>query len=85
MVSSLVESVLKLNINNHHTMNIVCITLGKKHDELFKGAIDEYTERLNHSNKFEWKVVEGTIADGTILKSITPHDVVVVLHDTGRL
>lgn len=66
-------------------MNIICITLGKKHDELFRGAIDDYTERLNHSNKFEWKVIEGSIADTTILKSITPHDVVVVLHDTGRL
>jgi 23S rRNA (pseudouridine1915-N3)-methyltransferase len=66
-------------------MNILCITIGKKHDVMLKEAINDYTKRINHTNKFEWKIVDGTIADDSILKHVTPNDVVVVLHDTGRL
>ncbi len=66
-------------------MNIQCITIGKKHDELLRGAIEDYTSRINHVAKFEWKIVDGTIADESVLKHIAPSDVVVVLHDTGKM
>ena len=82
MVNLLVVSDLLLNTNN---MNIQCITIGKKHDESLRDAIEDYTSRIGHVAKFEWKIVDGTIADESLLKIIQPTDIVVVLHDSGKM
>jgi 23S rRNA (pseudouridine1915-N3)-methyltransferase len=66
-------------------MNIQIITIGKKHDEYLREAIGDYSDRLSHVAKLEWKIVDGTIADDELLKKIQPTDVVVVLHDSGRM
>jgi 23S rRNA (pseudouridine1915-N3)-methyltransferase len=66
-------------------MNIQIITIGKKHDEHLREAIEDYSERVSHVSKLEWKVVDGTVAEESLLKSVTPNDVVVVLHDTGKM
>jgi 23S rRNA (pseudouridine1915-N3)-methyltransferase len=66
-------------------MNILCISIGKKHDELFRKAIEEYSARICHINKFEWKIIPGTIAEKEILSGITPADTLVVLDDKGKM
>lgn len=66
-------------------MIIQIITIGKRHDENLRVAIEDYSDRINHVSKLEWKVVEGSTADTTILKSISPTDIVIVLHDSGKV
>lgn len=66
-------------------MMIQVITMGKKHDEHLRDAIEEYSSRIGHVVKFGWKVIDGSIADESVLKHITSSDIVVVLHDSGKM
>jgi 23S rRNA (pseudouridine1915-N3)-methyltransferase len=42
-------------------MNLVFISVGKKHEEMYREAIDDYTKRISHSCPVEWQFIPNQI------------------------
>jgi len=76
-------------------MKITILAIGKKHDPKLQAAIEDYSKRLSHYAKFEWKLVEAKItnsmsesqihqAESTVLlANIAAEDMVILLDETG--
>ncbi len=76
-------------------MKITILAVGKKHDPKLAGVIHDYTSRLNHYTKCEWKLVEAKITPSmnsdqirskesdTLRTCIADSDVVTLLDERG--
>ncbi len=72
-------------------MNIVVLSVGKKHEAMYEEALLEFTSRIQHYSSLEWKfIAPSQTADPekeaeSILESLRPEDVVVSLDEKGRV
>ncbi len=76
-------------------MKITILAIGKKHDSKLEASIQDYTSRLNHYVKCEWKLVESKITasmnddqirrkeSDTLRTHISDSDVVTLLDERG--
>ncbi len=76
-------------------MKITILAIGKKHDSKLEASILDYTSRLNHYAKCEWKLVEAKITPSmssdqirriesdTLRANISDSDVVTLLDERG--
>lgn len=76
-------------------MKITILAIGKKHDPKLKVAIEDYTARLSHYTKLEWKLTEAKITptmsedeirkieSGLLLSHISLGNRVVLLDEYG--
>ncbi len=68
-------------------MKFLFISVGKKHDPAIAHGTDEYTKRISHSVKTEWKLIASSDKEEegkTILKAIGKNDFVVALDERGK-
>jgi len=76
-------------------VKITILAIGKKHDSKLEASIKDYTSRLNHYVKCEWKLVEAKITasmnddqirrkeSDTLRVHISDSDVVTLLDERG--
>jgi 23S rRNA (pseudouridine1915-N3)-methyltransferase len=76
-------------------MKITILAIGKKHEPKLESAILDYTARLNHYTKCEWKLLEAKITPSLeieqikqvesdlIRKQINQKDAVILLDERG--
>ena len=72
-------------------MNIVLISIGKKHDTEFLSAIDMYTKRMNRFAYCQWHLIPdsgigpaGASKEAALVREkLTPKDTVIVLDEKG--
>ena len=76
-------------------MKISILTIGKRHDPRLLNAINDYTKRLQHYTKIEWKLLEAKIsasmsemqikaAESEIISArISEEDVAILLDEKG--
>lgn len=67
-------------------MKILIISVGKKHDDQFRTAIEEYTARIKKYIPIDWKLVptsDPKTEGSKILSIITPGDFCILLDDEG--
>ena len=73
-------------------MKITIVAIGKKHDPKLLSIIEDYTKRLNHYVKSEWKLVEAKItssmtneqiknAESDVMSSLLSNEDTVILLD----
>lgn len=77
-------------------MKITILAIGKKHDPKLEAAILEYSKRLSHYVKLEWKLVEvkvtASMPEAAIRDSeskmlevqLSPEDTIVLLDERGE-
>jgi 23S rRNA (pseudouridine1915-N3)-methyltransferase len=77
-------------------MQIVFISVGKKHDEVFKSSIEDYTKRISKFAPVSWVIVPGEIVDAkdrskgirketeSILSKLNTADRVILLDEIGK-
>jgi 23S rRNA (pseudouridine1915-N3)-methyltransferase len=67
-------------------MKILCISVGKKHDSEYAGAISNFETRLKPYCDFSWHLIPTSDVDtesSVILKTIGADDIVVLLDERG--
>lgn len=76
-------------------MQIIILAVGKKHHSTITAAIEDYSRRLQHYTKLEWKLVEAKISssmsgaqiqelESDVLQArLSPEDTVVLLDERG--
>jgi 23S rRNA (pseudouridine1915-N3)-methyltransferase len=73
-------------------MNIRIVAIGKKHDPKLISAIEDYTKRLRHYAKCEWKLIEAKITnamsedeikntESSVLSAVISDEAAVILLD----
>ena len=68
-------------------MKIICLAVGKKHDQEFSLAIEKYETRLRPYADFRFELIATGEVDSesaAILKKLTPDDKVILLDETGK-
>lgn len=83
------------NLPYDRSMKITILAIGKKHDPKIQAAIEDYSARLNHYTKLEWKLAEAKtsssmnseqvkkIESEALLNSISEQDKIILLDETG--
>lgn len=76
-------------------MKITVLAIGKKHDPKLVGAIEDYSRRLTHYTRFEWRLVEAKVTASmrpeevraveseVLLANLAPGDKVILLDEDG--
>lgn len=76
-------------------MKITILAIGKKHDPKLIAAIEDYSKRLAHYTKLEWRLVEAKLSASmnpeevkqaetkVLLAHISPQDKIILLDETG--
>lgn len=68
-------------------MNILCITVGKKHEHMYAEAIADFEHRILNYAHFDWLFIEPTNKDQesvAILAKLNSDDYVIVLDERGK-
>jgi len=68
-------------------MNIICITVGKKHEHMYAEAIADFEHRILNYARFDWVYIEPSHIvneSEAILSKIQPDDCVIVLDEKGK-
>lgn len=68
-------------------MNILCITVGKKHEHMYAEAIADFEHRILNYARFDWLYIEPTdtaTESSAILSKINSDDFVIVLDERGK-
>ena len=72
-------------------MNIVILSVGKKHEAMYEEALLEFTSRIQHYSSMEWKFIAPSQTSDpekeaeSILAALRPEDVLVALDERGKV
>ena len=76
-------------------MKLSILTVGKSHDSYIKEGVEQFTKRIGHYYPIEWQLITSSkLTDpiqikkaeaASILKSINPTDVLVLLDEKGKM
>lgn len=67
-------------------MKILIITIGKKHDDIIREGIEQYTKRIKNYLPIDWKVIptsDPRTEGSKILTTLLPGDFCLLLDDEG--
>lgn len=68
-------------------MRFLFVSVGKAHDPEIRGAIEDFTARVNHVFNAEWLLIPGSSIEEEskkILKAVKPDDTLVLLDERGK-
>jgi 23S rRNA (pseudouridine1915-N3)-methyltransferase len=76
-------------------LKLSILTVGKSHDSYIKEGVEQFTKRIGHYYPIEWQLITSSkLTDpiqikkaeaASILKSINPTDVLVLLDEKGKM
>ncbi|MCE9628436.1 MAG: 23S rRNA (pseudouridine(1915)-N(3))-methyltransferase RlmH [Candidatus Vogelbacteria bacterium] len=67
-------------------MKILIITIGKKHDDIIREGIEQYTKRIKNYSQIDWKIIptsDPKTEGSKILSILAPGDFCILLDDEG--